>query len=26
MEKISGDFLSKVFEGPFQNAGKWLKE
>jgi len=26
MEKISGTFLSKVFEGPFQNAGKWLKE
>jgi hypothetical protein len=26
METISGNFLSKVFEGPFQNAGKWLKE
>ena len=26
MVKISGAFLSKVFEGPFQNIGKWLKE
>jgi len=26
MAKISGRFLSKVFEGPFQNAGKWSKE
>ena len=26
METISGDFLSKVFEGPFKDAGKWLKE
>jgi len=24
--KISGTFLSKVFEGPFQNIGKWIKE
>jgi hypothetical protein len=26
MAKISGTFLSKVFEGPFQNIGKWAKE
>lgn len=26
MTKISGTFLSKVFEGPFQNCGKWAKE
>jgi hypothetical protein len=26
MERISGTFLSKVFEGPFKDAGKWLKE
>lgn len=25
-EKISGTFLTKVFEGPFQNCGKWIKE
>jgi len=25
-EKISGSFLTKVFEGPYQNAGKWAKE
>ena len=25
-EKISGTFLTKVFEGPYQNAGKWAKE
>lgn len=24
--KISGNFLTKVFEGPFQNIGAWLKE
>jgi hypothetical protein len=24
--KISGKFLSKVFEGQFNNAGKWMKE
>lgn len=26
MATISGTFLTKVFEGPFQNAGKWAKE
>lgn len=26
MAKISGKFLTKVFEGPYQNAGKWAKE
>lgn len=26
MVRISGTFLSKVFEGPFQNIGKWTKE
>lgn len=26
MERISGTFLSKVFEGPFKNSGKWVKE
>lgn len=26
MVKMSGKFLSKVFEGSFQNAGKWAKE
>ena len=26
MAKISGNFLSKVFEGPFNNIGKWVKE
>lgn len=26
MEKISGTFISKVFEGPFQKAGVWAKE
>jgi len=25
-EKLSGSFLTKVFEGPYQNAGKWAKE
>ncbi|MDD5145490.1 MAG: hypothetical protein PHF44_01420 [Candidatus Pacebacteria bacterium] len=24
--KLSGTFLTKVFEGPYQNAGKWAKE
>lgn len=24
--KISGTFLTKVFEGPYQNAGKWAHE
>lgn len=26
MVKISGTYLTKVFEGPFQNVGKWVKE
>jgi hypothetical protein len=26
MVKISGTFMTKVFEGPYQNAGKWAKE
>jgi hypothetical protein len=26
MAKISGTFLTKVFEGPYKNAGKWAKE
>jgi len=26
MAKISGTFLTKVFEGPYQNAVKWAKE
>jgi len=26
MAKISGNFLTKVFEGPYQNAGKWAQE
>jgi len=25
-ERISGTFLSKVFEGPYKNMGKWVKE
>lgn len=25
-EKISGTFMTKVFEGPYYNAGKWEKE
>jgi len=24
--RLSGSFLSKVFEGPFKNTGKWCKE
>jgi hypothetical protein len=24
--RISGTFLTKVFEGPYKNAGKWAKE
>jgi effector-binding domain-containing protein len=24
--KISGTFLTKVFEGPYKDAGKWYKE
>ena len=26
MPKISGTFLSKVFEGPYKNIGAWIKE
>ncbi|MFA5076898.1 MAG: hydrolase [Candidatus Micrarchaeia archaeon] len=26
MVKISGTFLSKVFEGPYQDMGKWIAE
>lgn len=26
MATLSGKFLTKVFEGPYQNAGKWAKE
>jgi len=26
MATLSGTFLTKVFEGPYQNAGKWVKE
>lgn len=26
MERISGTFLSRVFEGPFSEMGKWIKE
>ena len=26
MEKISGTFLSKVFEGPYKDMGKWISE
>lgn len=26
MTRISGIFLTKVFEGPFNNTGKWVKE
>ena len=26
MVKITGDFLTKVFEGPYKNAPKWEKE
>ncbi|QLJ52794.1 MAG: hypothetical protein Sv326_0619 [Candidatus Fermentimicrarchaeum limneticum] len=26
MVKISGTFLSKVFEGPYKETGKWVKE
>lgn len=24
--KLSGEFLTKVFEGPYKEAGKWVKE
>ncbi|MCX6004940.1 MAG: hypothetical protein NT082_04635 [Chloroflexi bacterium] len=26
MERILGNYLSKVFEGPYRNAGKWAEE
>ncbi len=26
MVQITGDFLTKVFEGPYKNAPKWEKE
>lgn len=26
MAKLSGTFLTKVFEGPYSNVGKWAKE
>jgi len=26
MEKISGNFLTKVFEGQYKDTGKWVKE
>jgi hypothetical protein len=26
MEKISGTFLTKVFEGPYKDAGKWAQQ
>jgi hypothetical protein len=26
MTTISGTFVSKVFEGPYRNVGKWIKE
>ncbi len=26
MAKLSGTFLTKVFEGPYQNMGKWIQE
>jgi len=26
MEKVSGTFLSKVFEGPYKDSGKWVRE
>ncbi|MEW6723120.1 MAG: hydrolase [Candidatus Micrarchaeota archaeon] len=26
MERISGTFLTKVFEGPYQDMGKWVRE
>jgi hypothetical protein len=26
MEYVSGTFLTKVFEGPFRDAGRWAKE
>jgi len=26
MKSVSGDFLTKVFEGPYRNAGQWHEE
>ncbi len=26
MERVSGTFLAKVFEGPYSDMGKWVKE
>ena len=26
MTRISGRFLTKVFEGPYKNAGRWAKQ
>jgi hypothetical protein len=26
IERLSGKFLTKVFEGPYRNAGKWARE
>jgi len=26
MTRVSGTFLTKVFEGPYSNTGKWVKE
>jgi len=26
MAMLSGTYLTKVFEGPYKNAGKWAKE
>ena len=26
MERVSGTFLTKVFEGPYKDAGKWVKQ
>ncbi len=26
MERVSGTYLSKVFEGPYKDIGKWVKE
>ena len=26
MQKVSGTFLTKVFEGPYKDAGKWAKQ
>jgi hypothetical protein len=26
MTTLSGDFLSRVYEGPYQDAGKWAKD